>query len=312
MELSDADSRARARALIARAYLDPDQAGDAVRDAVPLADRLGDVELRSWALGAGMEEAMARGEYEEAYGWAQRRFDLLPTLDDPDHISLLLMFVTPAYVATTRFEEARRAIRAHDEVTARLTPHHRMHAAALLVDIDRITGRWDAVRDLSPRVEAAVEANIATPCASNVNSLMVCAIAHARLGDDDAALRLERSAHELGMEGYRFDGPRVALAMARGDLETVGRILAGWRPDGFGDFENLTAWIDALVALDRPDEILAEVPPYLRPGTYLEPFVLRALGFARGDDGLREQAIRRFDEMGMTWHAAETRRLGTV
>jgi hypothetical protein len=47
----------------------------------------------------------------------------------------------------------------------------------------------------------------------------------------------------------------------------------------------------------------------LKPKTYLEPFALRALGFARKDDGLIAQAIQRFEAMGLDWHAAETRKL---
>ena len=46
----------------------------------------------------------------------------------------------------------------------------------------------------------------------------------------------------------------------------------------------------------------------MRPGTYLEPFALRALGFARNDEELIEQAVARFDGLGLEWHAAETRK----
>jgi hypothetical protein len=47
----------------------------------------------------------------------------------------------------------------------------------------------------------------------------------------------------------------------------------------------------------------------LKPKSYLEPFALRALGFARHDDGLISQAIQRFEAMGLDWHAAETKKL---
>jgi hypothetical protein len=55
-----------------------------------------------------------------------------------------------------------------------------------------------------------------------------------------------------------------------------------------------------------PDE---EAPAFLKPKTLLEPFALRALGFARADDGLLEQAIERFEAIGLEWHAAQTRKL---
>ena len=47
----------------------------------------------------------------------------------------------------------------------------------------------------------------------------------------------------------------------------------------------------------------------LRPGTYLEPYALRALGTVREDELLIEQAVDRFDAMGLKWHADQTRRL---
>jgi class 3 adenylate cyclase len=307
--LSQPGSPSHVRALIARAYLDPGEAGDVAPEASARADALGDVELRSWAWGARVEEAFARGDYEEAYDWARRRFDLVPTLSDPDHIALNYLFGLPACLATARFDHAIAIAEAHDEVTQTLTPHHRMHAAFLLINVRQMMGRWGAVRDLTDRAEAAVAANIATPCSSNVSALLACAIAHAHLGNDDEALRLERAAKALGMEGYRFETDHVELALARGDLEGLERILAGWRPEGFWELDGVAAWMSALMTLDRRDEVEKEAPPFLKPGTYLEPFVLRALGSARRDDGLIARAVERFDQMGLHWHAGETMRI---
>jgi hypothetical protein len=256
-----------------------------------------------------VEEAFARGDYEEAYDWARRRFDLVPTLSDPDHISLIYVFGHPASLATSRFGEARRISEAHDEVTSNLTAHHRMHAVSLLVDVEQTMGAWEAVRDLTPRTESAVAANIATPCAANVLTLLACALANVHLGDEREARRLEHAADELGMEGYRFEGPYVELAVARGDRDELERRLRDWRPEGFSDHDGLIAWLNGLVALGRRDEIEKDVPVLLKPGTYLEPFAIRSLGYAREDDALIEQAVRRFEAMGLDWHAAETRRL---
>jgi hypothetical protein len=44
-------------------------------------------------------------------------------------------------------------------------------------------------------------------------------------------------------------------------------------------------------------------------GSYLEPFALRALGAAREDPALLEEAVVRFERLGLAWYAAETRRL---
>jgi class 3 adenylate cyclase len=307
LELSESDSAARAMALIARTNFDPEKFGAAAQEASDLADRIDDMELRSWAWDARSIAAYSRGDYDEAYAWARRRFDIVPMMTDPDHIALIYMFGLPACLATGRFKEARRISKAHDEVTHNLTPHHRLHAVRLLINVEQAGGFWDAARKLTSRAESAVAANIATPCASNVWSLLGCALANVHLGNDQEARRLERSAEDLGMEGYSFDASYVEIAIARGDLAEVERRLTEWSPDGFLDIFGLIARLNALVALERRAEIVAEAPAMLKPKTYLEPFALRALGYARGDHGLIQQAVERFEAMGLDWHAAKTR-----
>ena len=165
------------------------------------------------------------------------------------------------------------------------------------------------MRNLTSRAESAVAANIATPCASNVSSLLACALANVHLGNEEEARRLERSAEDHGMEGYSFDALYVEIAVARGDLGEVERRLADWSPEGFLDDDGLISRLNALVALERGGEIEQEAPAMLKPGTYLEPFALRALGYARGDEGQIQLATERFEAMGLDWHAAKTRSL---
>jgi tetratricopeptide (TPR) repeat protein len=311
IELSEPDSPARARALIARPYFDAEAFGETAHEASELADRLNDLELRSWAWGARSEAAFARGDYDEAYAWVRRRFEIVPQLTDLDHIALIYVFSDLQCLAIGRFDEARRVAEAHDDVTRRLTPHHRIHAVRMLIGIEESLGRWEAVRSLTWRAEAAVAANIATPCVANVSSLLVTARANVHLENDQEARRLERSADDLGMEGYGqiLNPLHLQIAIARGDLAEVERILSEWSPGGFDDIDGLIARLDALVALGQSAEIENEAPASLKPKTYLEPFALRALGFARKDDGLIAQAIQRFEAMGLDWHATETKKL---
>ena len=97
-------------------------------------------------------------------------------------------------------------------------------------------------------------------------------------------------------------------ALARGDLAEVERTLGTWSPQGLDDVEGLATRLDALVALGRRDDIEAEAPALVIPGSYLEPFALRALGSARGDGGLTLRAVSRFEAMDLTWHADQTKR----
>jgi len=64
--------------------------------------------------------------------------------------------------------------------------------------------------------------------------------------------------------------------------------------------------MDALAALRDAAQIEADVRPLLMPGTYLEPFALRALGIVREDEALIERAHERFAALGLEWHGAQT------
>jgi class 3 adenylate cyclase len=312
IELSTPESPVRAKALIARAWLDPEASAHAAREADELAERLDDLELRSWAWGARSRAALTHGNYEDAFEWTCRQLAIIPQLGDPDHISLIYLFSWPPFLATCRFEELRELTEAHDAVVATLSPHHRLHGAGLRVDFERLMGRWEAVASLTPRLEEAVAGNAATPCIWSPQCLLGCARASSILGDEQESRRLEQSADDLGMEGYAtlIDPFRVDLAVARGDLAEVERKLAEWRrPIGLRDIDGLVARLNALTALGRRDEIEAEAPSLIKPQTYLEPFALRALGFAREDDGLIGRAVSRFESMGLDWHAADAKRL---
>jgi hypothetical protein len=58
-----------------------------------------------------------------------------------------------------------------------------------------------------------------------------------------------------------------------------------------------------VTVLDRVELEAAEV---LKPGVYLEPFALRALGIVREDESLVERAEERFRALGLDWHGAQT------
>jgi hypothetical protein len=99
------------------------------------------------------------------------------------------------------------------------------------------------------------------------------------------------------------------VALVRGDLDEVERRLREWVLPVRDRRDSLISRLNAFVALGRHKDIEQEAPPLLRPGTYPEPFALRALGSAREDAGLISQAIERFQAMGLEWHAQETRHL---
>jgi hypothetical protein len=117
--------------------------------------------------------------------------------------------------------------------------------------------------------------------------------------------------------GHVLEAPRLRLAMAKGDLATAERLLAAlpgpsdhWLRHGRAmALQSVSTRLDALVFLGRRAQIEDEAPQFLRPGTYLEPFALRALGVAQEDPALVQQALARFEQLGLEWHAAQTHML---
>jgi hypothetical protein len=190
-----------------------------------------------------------------------------------------------------------------------------VHAVSILIEVEELAGAWETVAELQSRAEQAIDENLATPCVRNPRSLLVCAAARTELGDEPAARDLEERARSLWMEGYgsTLDAPLLRLALARGDLERAERLigapeLRGWHR-GWFVFSALAARLDALAALGRREEVEEEAGRHRRPGTYLEPFALRALGLVQQDASLVERAAAGFAAMGLERHAAATRAL---
>ena len=306
-------SGARARALIARSYASPNSAAPAAAEANEIAQQIPDVELRSYALRAQADAALANGRYEEARTLAEQRKALLDEIGDPDHAADVYWSGIPGYVAEGLFDEARRYAALHDEATSELTPHHRLHGVAFLLEVEELAGGWETIRNLTPRVKAAVAANVATPCVHNPRSLLVSALAHACLGDEQESARLESLADSLRAEEYgRAFDTRIRLALLRDELDTVERLLHDSEKPRKSlirstKFAPLAARLDALAALGDRERLEVEAPRFLRAGTYLEPFALRALGTVRGDGSLIDEAVAKFEAMGLAWYADETR-----
>ena len=82
---------------------------------------------------------------------------------------------------------------------------------------------------------------------------------------------------------------------------------------GEGDWYSRQTWfvlpgaaarLDALAVIGSEQTIGSDDMP--AANGYLEPFMLRALGIVRGDDGLLSQADERFRALGLDWHADQT------
>jgi hypothetical protein len=314
LALAQPGTASRARALIAQACRNLDDA-EAAAEAATIAQQLDDPELCVHAWDACATVAMAAADYQAAWEWRTRRLRLLDRISDPDLRTIITETPHAACIATCRFGDAREIARLNDELTRSLTPHHRLHGAAILVEVEELLGEWRTIIDLERRVRDAVAANAHNPCLRNARSLLVCAIAAACLSDTDKAAQLERAAEDLGMQRNPvLDAPRLRLALLRGDRDDARELLhrieanQGWYLRGHGtSLATLIARLDAHATLGHRDQVERVAPPLVSPGTFVEPFALRALGIVRRDRALLDRATARFNELGLEWHAREMR-----
>jgi class 3 adenylate cyclase len=313
LELAPADSSARARALVARCYSDYDKSPEDAAEASRIAERIGEPVLRSSGYDVQALVAFVQGSYEESLEWSRRRTAIAGELGDPDAEAFAYADAVNPAVACGEIDEARRYAELQDEVTRPLSPHHRLHGISGRLELEELIGNWTRVAELQEDVEKAVVENRATPCVRNARSLLVCALAHAYLGDTEEVERLEREGEAHLMTGYGtvLDTPRLQLALYRHDLSAVESLLGEPAVRGSNWFylSSMAAHLDGLAAIGAPERVEDEARRALRPGTYLEPFALRALGIVRNDPALIEQAADRFESFGLSWHAARTREM---
>jgi hypothetical protein len=283
------------------------------RSALAIAERLGDHELRCTVLHDNAYRALLARDFDRACTLMDEVMAFLPGLPNPDVCSTALMSAVFVYLKSGHLGTAARASAQATETAAGLTPHHRVHAAGWQLILASVTGRWDEVGALAAEAEHVVDANLAaaTPCILDVSILLNCATGSAQAGDEDEARRLEAKANGLGMEGGRwyqgwFEPPKIRLALARHQTGELAELAAA---DFDWEWEPVSTFLDALAALGDRERIEAAAPEWLQQGTFAEPFALRALGIARGDRALLRQALERFEAMGISWHAEQTRHL---
>ncbi len=313
LELADPESTARVKALVARTFWHRPHSVETAVEASLMADRIGEPELRALARTARSYASFAAFDYDEAMAWAGRARELETEVRDPDLLVELYFNAIPPSVAHGDFDRARAMARKHDELNSRLSSHHRVHGIAVMLEVEEQLGSWDRIAELTVEAEERVTDNLATPCVRNSRSLLVCALANTYRGNGAEAHRLEERAEELGFEGFglTLDGPRIRLALTRGDLERVEHMVTGRSSSQAFFLGSQTALLDGLAAIGDRKRVEEATARLLEPGTYLEPFALRALGLVREDEELVEQAVGRFEKLGLAWHAEQTRKLKT-
>ena len=311
------DSAPYAKALISRAFWAFPTAEADARRALEIARDLEDPALESSALD-GLANAMFRaGDFETAYELESSRFALRAHLQDPDLVHDLYISTIPTAAAVGRFDEALRLAEELKHVVAELTPHHRVHGAACGLEVDELRGEWDDVLAREAEIEEAVTANRDTPCIRNSRSLLVCALAQELSGNSVRSAELEVLADDMRSEGHgaSLSTPRARLAIARGDLDLLEELLADeeWlRRQSWFALPAAAARLDALAVIGDAAGVDEAASSFATPGSYVEPFAIRALGIVREDEALLRKADERFSVLGLRWYSAQTPNLITL
>jgi tetratricopeptide (TPR) repeat protein len=317
LELAKPGSPAAAKALLARSHWRRSRGistglQEAI-DASALVVGIDDPDLKVIALNDLVLSSVVAGEYDDALAWVERAHELIEEVRDPDIAADVPAAAAFSAVAIGRFADARRYAENHEAIASGLTPHHRVHGVAITAEVEELAGNWTAIGSMESLARERVSANLATPCIRNTRTLLLCAIAAEYAGDPERATKLEEFAREVELEGFEgaLSGPVLRLALARGDRETLEQLVASGAGFSASSWFRLSAAgsrLEALAALDDRDAVESEAPLLIRPGTWLEPFALRALGQVREDDELIRQALELFEAMGLDWHATETRK----
>jgi len=226
----------------------------------------------------------------------------------------LYLSTIPTASAVGRLEEARRLAAELRDVVSGLTPHHRLHGAAVKLEVEELAGSWDAILAFEGELVQAVDENRSTPCVRNPRSLLVCAVAEEIAGSTERSRELEGLAAELDTEGLGMtvDAPRMRLALVRGDIEVLTSLL------GDEEWMKRQTWfvlpgaavrLDALAVVGSHDDVAEAAETFAPAASYVEPFALRALGIVSEDEALLARADDRFRALGLSWYRAQTDRL---
>jgi class 3 adenylate cyclase len=313
LDLARPGSEAQARSLLALVEVEPEDAPeDLLQSIAELAAGSGDVDLRSFALGARSHAAFEHRRFAESARWANSRFPLAAEIDDPDSVCEVYEDGVPVATTMGDFREAARLAGLHWDVARRLSPHHRLHSVSLRLETAEAAADWQAILRQADEAAAAIAENLVTPCIRNARDLLICALAHLCTGAAERSRELERAALELSGQGHERElaSLQLRIALVRGDGAAVHELVQVrfkrtwvWGPGVF------CTLLDALAALREREWVEREAESLDQPGVITEPFALRALGIVRGDDHLLARADERFAALGLDWHAAQAERL---
>jgi tetratricopeptide (TPR) repeat protein len=315
LESPDARAASRAKALIARVYWRDHGGVEEAREATEVASALGDAGLRSAAARARGYAALQANDFSGAYAATRESLEFLDAVGNHEEAVEATEQLAIAAAALGRVDEARDLVTMNSDLVQPLSPHHRVHGIALVLEMATLFGEWDAIRDERARTVRLIDANRGTPCGRHANAYYMQALAHEHCGDSAEARRLDATAAQR-LQDAQSPNPsviRAMIALARGDLDEalvlIGdpdalRTVQGW---WWYSLPSTIAYLDVHTAAGARDAVERKAVQVRDGGCpILQPFATRALGRVRGDDGLVREAVAEFEAFGLTSRARET------
>jgi tetratricopeptide (TPR) repeat protein len=291
-------------------------------EAVEVALRLDDADLASACYDAAAATYGARGDYRSSMEIWRRRWELRDRLtDDLELVDLHAMGAWESW----EIGEYESAIRYADSIEGQIQHPGGVHAQAWRVAALFRLGRWDEALATFEMLRDRLDTRRDNP--PNAITHMYGAAAIMRELRDERREADDLAAVLAGVpeDGCRVYGWRIQVALQRGELERARRLLLS--PPPAWQIHASVVWevrCDAVLAFgewERAAEVAAGAREYAAAGgSPSVPAVAgRLAGAAAFAAGALEEAIesltaarREFDDLGMTWEAARTRRLLSV
>ena len=309
LALSAPVTPARAHAMALRAVWAPEPLAEMAPRVMIAAESADDLRVLGQA--HGMQEILActQRRYSDVLDWAMRlvaRFES----QDPRQVGDAYLHPIGALMALGRFTEARDFAARNEAVAVRQGNSDRAVAVAWWAEVESMAEEWPRVGMLEERIRAFAGRDDIGPTARFVRAPLLCAAARAHLGDARQSTELERLTADLtgGADDDRLAAPYLRLALARGDLDRVGDLMARapkrlrpWAQWWALDLD--VTRLDALAALEDAAAVESEAAALLGDNRFLDAVARRALGTVRRDPHLLGQAGQAFTDMGLPAHA---------
>jgi hypothetical protein len=289
-----------------------------------LAERLGALPLRGFALRGMAAVHLVEGGYEDAVEAMLAQVDLLAHGGRARELALGHT-IASIFLGDIRGDYGQALAHAHHsyDVARELFPHDKMHGTFFIMSCLEELGRWAEIAPyLAEHVRLVAGPEAAASCPYIRGGPLVGALAMARSGDVRRAWRLADETPANLDHPAQAEVVRARLAIELGDAAT-GRELAerlvrlGRRPAPEEIPNETLALVEALEALGDHDALARFLPAARAASSYLAvlaPTCDRAEGLAhaaaadvRAAEKLLRRSITGFDHMSVPLQAARTR-----